>query len=80
MSRKREAAGSGAVTHVGDGLGVGSCQAQVTDHLQAAVVGGQVQRSSAVLQRRGETFRGETSRLADDLRDGDRAESTPSAQ
>lgn len=52
-------AGSIAVTHMGDGLGVGSCQAQVTDHLQAAVVGGQVQRSSAVLQQRGETIRGD---------------------
>lgn len=64
-------AGSGAVTHVGDGLGVGSCQAQVTDHLQAAVVGCQVQRSSAVLQQRGET-----SLFTDDFRGGDRAEST----
>lgn len=69
--KKKRKAGSGAVTHVGDGLGVGSCQAQVTDHLQAAVVGRQVQRSSAVLQQRGET-----SLFTDDFRGGDRAEST----
>lgn len=42
---------------MGDGLGVGSGQAQVTDHLQAAVVGGQVQRSSAILEQREEEGR-----------------------
>lgn len=39
-------------THEGEGLGVGPGQAQLTNHLQAAVAGGQVQRSPAVLVQR----------------------------
>lgn len=65
------------MTHVGDGLCVGSGQAEVTDHLQAAVVGGQVQRSSAILEQRKERHSGEMSLFTDNLRDGDTAESMP---
>lgn len=70
------------MTHMGDGLGVGSGQAQVTDHLQASVVGGQVQRSSAVLEQREEGHSGEDERgySLHNLRDSDAAESTPTAQ
>lgn len=75
--KKKKKAGSSAVTHVGDGLCVGCGQAQVTDHLQAAVVGGQVQRSSAVLEQRKERHSGEMSLFTDNLRDGDTAESMP---
>lgn len=39
-------------THVGDGVDVGSGQAEVAHDLQAAVVGGQVQRGPAVLVQR----------------------------
>lgn len=40
------------MTHIGDGLGVGSSQTEVTNNLQAAVVRSQMQRSSAILAQR----------------------------
>lgn len=39
-------------TYVGDGVDVGSGQAEVTNHLEAPVVGSQVQWSSAILDKK----------------------------
>lgn len=47
-----ESVQSRKLTHVGDGLSVGSSQTEVTNNLQAAVVRSQMQRSSAILVQR----------------------------